>query len=339
MRRISSLPTAEFCPRVDKIGQDVETTQSARSTIFHAYCETGKWSSDLWTLPEKDREEIQKWRVPMPFTYRVGDVAHMLQYKNAVKEMRVAVDKNFKAVAVPAAVPQAEIAERYPEVMICGHLDMAWLLPEHDLVIVCDIKSSIFAVKEGNASLQLQGYGLAACAVTGLGRYVTAIWDAADGRYHVAGQAIEVDGFEAADIKDRIRVAAAERDGNFRTGTHCSHCWKRTHCPAHLADVPEGEFKALLSGQATEADVRAALVGKKRLEDLHKRVDEACKAWAQQHGPVRSEDGTKWWRCELRTRKGGLDHDAICRALGEPNLDKFYKPPSESTHHDWRKID
>lgn len=339
MRRISSLPTAEYCPKVDKVGQEVESTQAARSTIFHAYCETGKWSPDIVHLPEADREEIQKWRVPMPFTYRVGDVAHILQYKNARKEWRVAVDKSFKAVDVPADVPQHEIAERYPQVMIVGHIDMAWVMPEHDLIVICDIKSSIFAVKEGHRSLQLHGYGLAACAATGIGRYVTAIWDASEGKYHVAREAVEVDSFEASDIKARIRIASAERDGNFRTGTHCSHCWKRSHCPAHLADVPEGEFAPLLSGKATEADVRKALIGLKRLGDLKERVNEACQTWVQQHGPVRSEDGKKWWRCEMRAGRSGYDYDAIMRALGVDNLDGFKRPGREHTHHDWRNIE
>ncbi len=339
MRRISSLPTAEHCPKVDKIGQEVETTASARSTVFHEYCDTGKWNADFVTLPESDQEEILKWKVPMPFVYTVNGVTHALQYKNAKREMRVAVDKNFKAVDVPADVPQGEIAERYPQVMTCGHLDMAWMLPEYDLVIVCDIKSSIFAVKDGNKSLQLHGYGLAACAVTGLGRYLTAIWDASDGRYHVASSAVEVDGFEAADIMTRIRIASTERDGNFRTGTHCAHCWKRSHCPAHLIDVPESEFKAILSGDCLEKDVREALIKVKQMEDLRKRVDGACKMWVQNHGPVRSEDGKKWWRCELRKRPGGLDQEAVCRALGEENLDKYKKPAGESAHHDWRNID
>lgn len=339
MRRISSLPTAEFCPKVDNVGQEVESTQAARSTIFHAYCESGVWSPDIYHLPEADREEIQKWRVPMPFTYRVGDVAHLLQYKNSRKEWRVAVDKNFKHVDVPADVPQAEIAERYPQVMICGHIDMAWILPEHDLIIICDIKSSIFAVKEGNRSLQLHGYGLAACAATGIGRYVTAIWDASEGKYHVGREAIEVDDFEAGDLKARIRLASAERDGAFRTGTHCSHCWKRTHCPAHLADVPEGDFAPLLSGKATEADVRKALVGLKRLGDLKERVSEACQTWVQQHGPVRSEDGKKWWRCEMRAGRSGYDYSAIMKALGVDSLDDFKRPGREHTHHDWRNIE
>ncbi len=298
MRRISSLPTAEHCPKVDKIGQEVETTASARSTVFHEYCDTGKWNADFVTLPESDQEEILKWKVPMPFVYTVNGVTHALQYKNAKREMRVAVDKNFKAVEVLT-----------------------------------------FAVKDGNKSLQLHGYGLAACAATGLGRYLTAIWDASDGRYHVASSAVEVDGFEAADIMTRIRIASTERDGNFRTGTHCAHCWKRSHCPAHLIDVPESEFKAILSGDCLEKDVREALIKVKQMEDLRKRVDGACKMWVQNHGPVRSEDGKKWWRCELRKRPGGLDQEAVCRALGEENLDKYKKPAGESAHHDWRNID
>lgn len=337
MRRISSLPTAEFCPRVDTIGLDVETTQSARSTVFHEYCATGKWSADLMTLPEADREEIQKWRIPLPFNYLVGGVPHILQYSNSKREWRVAVDKDFNAVDVPADIPQSEIAKRYPQVMIAGHIDMAWVLPDHNLVIICDIKSSIFAVSDGTRSLQLHGYGLAACAVTGIGRYVTGIWDASEGKYHVSREAVEVDSFEAADIKDRIRRASADREGAYRIGTHCGSCWKRSHCPAHLVDVPEGEFKAVLSGQATEKDVREALVKKKQLEDLQKAVDQACKMWVKQHGPVRSEDGTKWYRCELRSRSS-YDYDAIAAALGVEDLSN-YKKTTESAHHDWRKID
>ena len=336
MRRISSLPTAEFCPKVDKIGLDVETTQSARSTIFHAYCDTGKWPADIVTLPEADREEISKWRVPMPFLYKVGDVTHTLQYKNAVRETRVALDHEFNYVDIDPGVPQGEIAAHYPQVMVCGHLDMAWVLKDFDLVIIEDIKSSIFAVKERCDSLQLHGYGMAMCAKFGIGRYITAIWDASEGRHYVSPEAIEVDGFDASTIRDRIRVAASERDGDFRTGTHCSSCWKRSNCPAHLVDVPEGEFKAILSGQAMEKDVRNALVKLKQLDDLKKRVDAACKDWVRQHGKVRSEDGKKVYQCELRAGKESLDREAVQRALGVDSLDGYMKKGQDFPVFDWR---
>jgi hypothetical protein len=339
MRRISSLPTAEFCPRVDKIGQEVETTQSARSTVFHAYADSGVWPAAFRNLPEADREEISKWRIPMPFVYKVGDVTHALQYKSAMRETRVALDSQFKPVDVPADVPQADIAEKYPEVMIVGHLDMAWVLPEYDLVIVEDIKSSIFAVKDRCDSLQLHGYGLALAAKTGMGRYLTAIWDASDGRHFVNDAAVELDSFECADIKERIRRAAAERDGGFMTGTHCGGCWKRSHCPAHLIDVPEGKFKAILSGRALEADVRDAIVKVKQLEDLEKRVKESIKAWVNQHGAVRSEDGRKVYKCEMRSGKNSLDQKAVAAALGVQNLDGYQRKGSPYPHYDWRKSD
>lgn len=337
MRRISSLPTAEYCPKVDRVGLDVESTNSARSTVFHEFCDTGKWPAELMHLPPSDREEIQKWRVPMPFTCKFGGVDNLLQYSNAYRETRVALDKNFEFVAIPHDIPQADIETYAPQAMIVGHLDMAWDIPDHDLVVICDIKSSIFAVKDGTDSLQLHGYGIALCKLLGRGRYVTAIWDASEGKYYVAGSAIEMDGFEVATIKDRIRRAASERDGNFRVGTHCSGCWKRSHCPAHLVDVPEGEFHAILSGQAMEADVRTALVKKKQLEDLLKRLDGACKDWTRQHGPVRSEDGKKWYRCELRTRSG-LDKKAVATALGLNDLSTFERE-TEHEHFDWRKVD
>lgn len=337
MRRISSLPTAEYCPQVDRVGLNVESTNSARSTVFHEYCDTGKWPAELMHLPPEDREEIQKWRVPMPFSCTVNGVTHMLQYQNAYREARVALDKDFKFVAIPHEVPQADIPTLYPQAMVVGHLDMAWDFEQSDIVIICDIKSSIYAVKERTDSLQLHGYGIAMCEFLGRGRYLNCIWDASAGRYHVASEPIEMDGFEVASIKDRIRRAASERDGNFRVGDHCSGCWKRSHCPAHLVDVPEGEFKAILSGQATEADVRAAITKKKQIGDLHDSVDKAIKAWVRQHGPVRSADGTKWYRCELRARTG-LDKKAVAAALGVADLSSFERE-TESEYFDWRKID
>lgn len=339
MRRISSLPTAEFCPKVDRIGLDVETTQSARSTIFHEYCDTGKWPADLNTLPQADREEIGKWKVPMPFVYKVGDVTHALQYRNAYRETRVALDKDFNFVPVSIDIPQAEIATRHPEVMVCGHLDMAWDVEGNDLVIISDIKSSIFAVKDKNDCLQLHGYGIALAKFLKRGRYLTSIWDASDGRYHVANEAIELDGFECSRIMDRIRVACSERDGNFRVGTHCSQCWKRSHCPAHLVDVPEGEFKAILSGQATEADVRDAIVKKKQIADLNKRLDESIKAWVRQHGSVRSKDGKQTYGCYLRANNVSLDEKAVAHALGVENLEGYKRSSGEHQVFDWRKVE
>jgi hypothetical protein len=322
----------------DKIGLDVETTQSSRSTVFHAYCDTGKWPDGLRSLPEADREEIGGWKVPMPFVYKVGNVTHALPYSSAYRETRVALDKDFNAVIVDKDIPQSEIAAVHPEVMVVGHLDMAWVVD--DLVIICDIKSSIFAVKDRCDSLQLHGYGMGLAVLLNKPRYLTSIWDASDGRYYVNfNGAMELDSFEAEEIKDRIRRASEDREGGFRTGTHCSGCWKRSHCPAHLVDVPEGDFKALLSGQATQKDVREALVKLKQIGDLTNRVGQSVKDWVSQHGPVLSEDGKKHYRVEMRAGKDSLDKDAVQKALGVENLNDYMKKGKEYPVFDWRKRD
>lgn len=340
MRRISSLPTAEFCPRVDRIGQDVESTQSARSTAFHAYCDTGVWPKSVENLPEVDREEIQKWMVPIPFNLKLGDVTHMLRYQTATREQVVALDWSFEHVEIDPTVPQADIAAKYPQVMIVGHLDMAWDRPDLDLVIVCDIKSSIYAVKDRCDSLQLHGYGLALAKKLGRSRYVTAIWDATDGEYCVRQEAIDIDGFEAEDVRARIKKAATERDGAFLTGSHCGGCWKRTSCPAHIGDLnPESEFFNVLAGTATEAEVREALVKIKQNGDTANKVAEAIKGWVQRRGPVRSEDGSKEYRCSMRAGKESLDKAAVERALGDPGLKSYMKKGREFPVFDWRKKD
>ena len=339
MRRISSLPTAEFCPKVDKIGQDIESTQSLRSTYFHAYCDTGAWPKGVEHLPEEDREEIEKWRVPLPFVYKVGDVTHALQYKNAFRETRVSLDHDFNWVEVDADCPQEDIAERYPQVMITGKLDMAWVLREYDLVIVGDIKSSIFAVSDKTDSLQLHGYGMGMAAKYKVGRYVTAIWDACDGQWFVSYNAVEVDGFDGEDLRVRIRKAATERDGNFLTGTHCRSCWKRRRCPANLVPVSDAELAPLFNGTAKEADVRRALVRISAMGELANEAKEACKAWFDQHGYVRSEDGKKVWAPAMRKGKSKLDEKAVARALGKPNLSEFMVPGGEFPQFSWRKRD
>lgn len=320
---------------VDKIGQKVDSVNAARSTVFHAYCETGEWPAGLQHLPERDIEEIQKWKVPMPFVCKFGSEQVTLPYPDSLREVRVALDADFEAVDVPRDVPQSEIATRYPNVMVCGHLDMAWVLKDRDLVIVSDIKSIIFTAKERCDSLQLHGYGLGAAAKFGVSRYLTSIWDASDGRYYVAASPVDLNSFEADEIRDRIRKASEDRDGNFLTGPHCSGCWKRDVCEAHLVNVPESEFKALFDGTATEADIRNALVRKKQLETIRDKVDELCKSWVERHGPVRSEDGRKHWRPEMRT-KSSTDYKAVMRDLGVENFDAYKRDGKPHPVFEWR---
>lgn len=309
---------------VDRIGTDVASTQSERSTVFHAYCESGVWPAAISQLPQRDIDTIKSWHVPVEFGYIYDDTVHKLSYQNAMKETRVALGWDFESVDVPSDVPQDKIAELYPNVMTCGHLDMAWLIPDRDLVIICDIKSSIFAVRDRCESLQLHGYGIAAARKFGVNRYVTAIWDAQNGEYLVRpGPAIELDGFEVLDVMDRIKLACADRPPEYITGEHCSGCWKRFSCKAHLVEGVEGDFAPLLDGTATEADVRKAIVKLKQIGDLKEKVESATKDWVRLNGCVRSEDGKKVYRAAMRDGRPSTDYKAVARDLGLPDLNKY----------------
>ena len=325
MRRMSSLPTAEFCPGVDTIGQKVESTSSARGTVFHHFCATGEWPPEFRELPESDQAKIREWHVPHPFPYTADGVTYQLAYESAIKEEIVALDKDFEYVEVDPACPQEEIARHYPNVMVCGHLDMCWPLPERDLVLVMDIKSTIYAVPERTESLQLHGYGMGAAKRFGVNRYVTGIWDATDGRYLVRPGAVELDGFEAEDIRTRIIAASADRGNALRVGPYCGSCWKRRACPAHLVVPEESEFRSLIDGSATGDEVREAMVKLKRLEDVGEAAWAAVRAWVNANGPVPSEDGSKQYRYVISKGRSSQDNAAIARALGLENLNSFQR--------------
>lgn len=335
MRRISSLPVSEFCDAADTIGVQVETTNALRSTIFHKYAETGVWDEAIKKLPDSDVEEIQKWKVPTPLHCFDGDKKLKLDYKDAVKEVRVSLDSDFNFVELPEGIKPDEISSKFPNVLCSGTLDIGWHLPELDLVVVSDIKSSIFAVKARCKSLQLHGYGIGYAQRVGAKRYLVGVWDASDGRHYIDDTIIQLDSFECEEYKGRIKAASVSRGGGLVKGTHCSGCWKRDACPAHLVDVADSEFASLFNGTATEADIRKALIAAKGLKDKYEKVKDICESWVQRHGPVRSEDGLKVWKPMLRAGRKSLDTKAVCAKLELDNLDDFQKAGQPFAVYDW----
>ncbi len=335
MRRISSLPVAEFCSAADTIGANIESTNALRSTIFHKYCETGVWDDAIKRLPPSDVEEIEKWKVPTPLHTFVDGKKLKLDYKDAVKEVRVSLDKDFNFVELPEGIKPDDIQSQFPNVLCSGTLDIGWDLPELGLVVISDIKSSIFAVKARCKSLQLHGYGIGLAKKLGRPRYLVGVWDANDGKHYVDDTVISLDSFEYEEYKGRIKTASENRVGSFVKGTHCSGCWKRDACPAHLVDVPDSEFASLFNGTATEADVRAALIAAKAMKDKYEKVKDICESWVQRHGPVRSEDGLKVWQPFLRNGRKSLDTSAVAAKLEVDNLDAFMKAGQPYQIYDW----
>ncbi len=336
MRRISSLPVSEYCGKADEIGTDVETTNAKRSTVFHKYCETGSWPDMINTLPESDKEEISKWKVPKPLKLTIDGKEIILKYKDSIKEIRVAVDGDFNFIDVPHETPLADIQQRFPSILCIGHLDMAWDIPDLDLVVVNDIKSSIFAVKARTKSLQLHGYGFTFAKKMGRSRYLTAIWDACDGRHYCEpSEIIDLDSFEAEEYKDRIRNASRKNSETFVTGTHCGGCWKKQSCPAHLMDLPkDSDFSDLYGPNVTEKVIRDSLVKLRKMKDSYEKGMDVCKGWVESHGPVRSEDGSKEWTVALRSGRMSLDQKAVEAEYG--SLEKFMKKGNDYPVFDWR---
>lgn len=333
MKRMSNLPVLEFCGMSDQLQQNVESTNAFRSTIFHKYCETGEWPAEINRLSENDRQEISRWKVPTLFISEKHGLK--LDYKDAEKECLLALDTSFDIIpGLVDGLSQEELS-KVPNLMTAGHLDMAWDVPELDLIVIFDIKSSIFAVKDGCESLQLHAYGLAYALKKGRSKYITGIWDASEGKAHW-GKITEVNTFEFEAIKERIRAACSNNSDKYTRGSHCGSCWKRDSCPAHLVDVgSDNRFASIFNGTATEREYREALVAVKGLGELANKVTEACKSWAERKGGIRSEDGRKVYKPILVRGRQSLDEDAIMKDLGVESLDKYKKQGSDFKKYDW----
>lgn len=333
MKRMSNLPVLEYCGMSDQLQTNVESTNAFRSTIFHKYCETGEWPTEINRLSENDRQEISRWKRPSIFISEKYNLK--LDYNNSDKERLLALDTDFNFIPNLAHdISQEELA-KVPKLMTAGHLDMAWDVPEQDLVVIFDIKSSIHAVKDGCESLQLHAYGLAYATLKGRKKYLTGIWDASEGKAYW-GKITEVDTFGIEAIKDRIRTACSNNNDKYTRGSHCGSCWKRDSCPAHLVDLgSDNRFASIFDGTATERDYREALVAVKGLGELANKVTEACKSWAERKGGIRSEDGRKVYKPLLMPGRASLDEAAIMKDLGVTSLEKYKKTGNEFKKYDW----
>jgi hypothetical protein len=192
----------------------------------------------------------------------------------------------------------------------------------------------VFAVRSRTESLQLHAYGIGYALEKGAERYVVGIWDASQGM-HYFGDVVELDSFEYEEYCTRIERASTNESENFIKGSHCSQCWVRSNCPAHLDGTPEQEaYKALRPG-AKESEVRLALVEAKRLEDQSEKLKDAVKAWINLHGHIKSEDGSQQYGPILSGGRKSLDKEAVKRALGVKDLSKFQKKGKDISSFRW----
>lgn len=334
MRRMSAVGSLEFCGQADKLAKNVQSTAALRSTCFHKYAETGKWPEEIKRLPEVDVTEISRWKTPKDLNHPDG---FALRYHQADKERLVCLDNNLNYLEIPNDTKQEDL-ESNPDIFLAGHLDMAWDFPELDLVVIVDIKSSIFAVKDRGESLQLHAYGFAYAKLKGRNNYLPGIWDASDAKYFF-GKKVTIGSFEHESIGDRLKIAGNNNDPMYTKGTHCASCWKRDSCPAHLVDLPgDDRFAKLFNGEANEALIREAIIEAKRLFDRGNKLQDLAKSWVDRRGPVRSEDGRKEYKVQLRSGKKSLDTSKVMAALNVNSLDEYMKQGDDYAAYDWRLV-
>lgn len=330
MLRISSLPIAERCPASTSV-PSFGTINSARGTAFHERCEVGAWGPKFRALSDSDKEEISKWEPPSPLM--IGGKEFL--YSKAQKEVRVSLGWDGEYLDL-SALAQEEIELRQ-DVSLSGTADMLWVAD--GVIVVGDIKSSIYAASDGADSLQLLGYGLCAAKKHGAACIIPAIWDASDGRWYVGKH---LSGGDLFDLEVRcLDVAAKVSHGSAElvTGVHCRGCWRRRLCPAHrLPESGNVSIDRLLSNasEPTASEVRSALTEAKKLHDISSEVELAAKAWAIRHGGLLSEDGGKVWKASLVKGRRSLDVEALLEASGLER-GKFETNGKDYERWEWKK--
>lgn len=140
--------------------------------------------------------------------------------------------------------------------------------------------------------MQFVAPALALCDLYEADWFMTGIWWAREGRWQWS-EPIAVDSPLAVQLWQRIRRAATNPPTPV-VGGHCSGCFQRAFCPAHM--LPATQLQTDLAplaqpgGLTRENALRAYLM----LQALGKLADvgkETFKAWMRENGPVPIEGG------------------------------------------------
>jgi hypothetical protein len=253
------------------------------STYFHAHCEgnVDKCAELLLSLTREEHEAIATWIAPTKVTF---DDGLELEYSGAIKETQVGFDARGRFCLDPE------------KAIAIGTLDMAWVVTFPDgrkVVYVGDIKKTQWTTLDGPDSLQLNGYGFALAAREGADAYCCGIWIAEEGRW-VWGELVDLMGTTAATLWERVKHAAQNQGGEYRTGGHCRSCWSRMRCPAHLVPLDVTEALAPLGGhEVTEEKVLEFYLLAKRAEDTVKVALDFCHEYARRQGLHDASTGKK----------------------------------------------
>lgn len=334
MRRMSSLPIAQYCAKAPEL--DVGAGRAAAmSTAFHALCDdqakgnnaSKETETKLAKLTAAEIEEIKTWRYPEDFVV----LGIELRYSEAETEVTCALGQDGE-----------HIDGDTDKAITVGHADMFWVIraeidgEEVKVVVVGDIKKSAWTTIDGPSSLQLSTYGFALAQKTNADYFVPCIWIAEDGTWLV-GDPVSMYSLEASKLWSKIHHAATHQSDDFATGPHCTECWSRLQCPAHM--VRYGDVLVVPGTLESELDQDSALElirHTKQLEDTAKAAKDYLKEWVRRNGEIPDGNGKKWGPVRTNGREMTASPKKLRESLGEEaEMFIFRSKPSEQFR--WHK--
>lgn len=196
-----------------------------------------------------------------------------------------------------------------PDAMTQGTPDCVWSEP--DEVVVLDFKSGARAewtVPIPRENLQLAGYGIAYADEFGKSKMRLGIYLAAEVKW--LWDLVDLDAPEGTSLWERVRAAALRDPEEAVKGPHCSDCWVRLRCRAHLLPIlsagdratalePLGEAVGLVEPRKLMRLLQAC----QAMESIAEKGKEWLKAYVKERGPI-VVDGKAWGPTEVKGREG-----------------------------------
>lgn len=304
MPRISALPILQYCGRAAELDTG-SGRAAAMSTAAHAvFAGAPEARLLLDALTTKERAEVLEYKRPTPLEVFGCSLAY----------------EDFRTEFSVALTDKCELPGLDDEPAFTGHPDMAAVvaIKGRKIAIIGDIKRrGIWTTTEGTDSLQLHGYGLAWALENDCDGWITAIWNAVDGGWTVREEVVWLNSEDWQLVVNKMRSTLLPGNG-FATGPHCSGCWSRLRCPAHMVRldgrdvVPGTSLEELDNDKALEM-----LQTLKRNEDTNDALRKHLVAWADANDGIRDGYGKVWRAVKTKGRESSLPPKRLREELGE----------------------
>lgn len=239
------------------------------------------------------------------------------------------------------------VAPGNPSVITQGTADCMWDDEAAGEVVVLDFKSGARAawnVPIPRDNLQLAAYGLAFADELQRSKMRLGLYLAHEGRW--LWDLVDLDSCEGTRLWERVRAAALRDPNEAVVGPHCSDCWVRLRCPAHLLPITSHAERSTALAPLANGD-GGLVEPRKLMRLLHacqamEKIAEAGKDWlrayVREHGPI-VIDGMQWGPVAVK----GKESTSI-KALKESGIYEravavgAVKPGAPTTQHRWTKV-